>query len=81
MNFIKKNISTVLIILITIVFLISANTMSNRLTTQSDTIDSLRMELEACDMENNLFGSLLNQINKTDSNVLINAIETLEKTE
>lgn len=78
---IKSHISTILLIISVIVFTITTNTMSNRLSKQSDTIDSLSMELNACDMENNLLGTVLNQINQSDSEVLKKAIETLEKTE
>lgn len=78
-NLNKTTIVITLVSIITVIFTISFISTSNRLSKQSEIIDSLHMELNACDMENNLFGTILNQIKKTDSMVLINAIDTLEK--
>ncbi len=75
----RYHIPIILLILSVILFTITTTKTSNQLSKQSDTIDSLRMELNACDMENNLFGTVLNQIKESDSDVLIKALETLEK--
>lgn len=74
----KYHTPIILLVLAVIVFTITTVKTSEQLTKQSNTIDSLRMELEACDMENNLFGTVLNQIKESDSEALKKAIETLE---
>jgi len=53
--------------------------MTNVITNKTDTSDSLKYELMACDSENQMLGTLLFQIKKTDSQVIINAIDSLNK--
>ena len=74
-----NKILTILLILITLIFTFTTYRMSNTISYKSDIVDSLKYDLIACDSENQMLGSLLNQINKNDSQVIINAIDSLNK--
>lgn len=72
-------ILTILLILVTSIFIFTTYRMSNVITNKTDTSDSLKYELMACDSENQMLGTLLFQIKKNDSQVIINAIDSLNQ--
>jgi hypothetical protein len=71
------NLLVIILVITTILFTVNTYKMSNQLSQKSEIIDSLNYELLACDTENVVLGTVLNQIKEYDSTVFNNAINKL----
>lgn len=64
-------------ILTTIVFTVSTIDLSNKLSKKSEIIDSLNFELSACDTENVILATVLQEIKENDSVAFNKALNNL----